>query len=82
MLTISGNVEDSELLDCEQTHWFGRVDKHESSKFELTTADLDCDIPLLFWRPSEYNFYLQRGAVMSWCTLGGATYDIEFCCHI
>ena len=72
---ISGNVEDSELLDCEQIHWFGRVDKHEFLKFELTTAVLYCDLPLLFWRPSEYNFYLQRGAVMPWCTLEGATYD-------
>ena len=72
---VSENVEDSDLLDCGQTHWFGRVDKHKSSKFELTTVGLDCDLPLQFWRPSEYNFYLLRGAVMPWCTLEGATYD-------
>ena len=33
---------------------------------------------LLFWRPSEYNFYLQGGAVMPWCTLEGATYDVNY----
>ena len=42
---ISENVEDSEKLDCGKTYWFGRIDKHESSKFELTTANLGCDLP-------------------------------------
>ena len=33
---------------------------------------------LLFWRPSEYNFYLQMGAVMPWRTLEGATCEVNY----
>ena len=38
---------------------------------------MDCDLPLLFWRPNEHKFYLQRGAVKPWCTLKGATCDFN-----
>ena len=41
------SLEDAEQLDCKQIYWFGRIEKHECSRFELTTVDLDRNL-LLF----------------------------------